>query len=592
MSGTISEADVKWDAPPAIDPAQVRWDDAPVDAAEADAIKMPARFQSRIAKPQVQIPALPSTDEVRAALAPRPDTQYGELVPLARRTDTQGDPTGAPFVTLPGIVRNTLLGALDIGQGRYQTDDTGRMVPTQNSLMALSLGAGVSPAYRSGQAIAETAAHGAPLAALAARGRAPPSVAAPLAEAPVARLVEASPAEAPRIAEPVAAQPGVTAAPQVQTDGPRSVGAAGTPTKAANMSPAETLAERTRAEADALFAPPVSRDATEYVPGVKPTQAELELNPSVSRAGKMLRMEKPEPFIARDRQIADAYASYYDDMAGTDTLVLRAKEARDLAATRALEGAWAAKTDADTAPVREAIEKIMSGPEGRRSVVERELETISGKLTGRDGKVITDPEMLYGVRKHINDRLSREVGTTDQEVKLARAVLMDVRQELDQAIEAAAPGFRDYLATYAEMSRPIDVMEELIGARAKLFKGADRHVAFHDFDRVMKDWASDRAAAGVNPAKSITDDEWQKLMGMWKSLQRSAEAERLSRTAGSDTAQNLFDMARKGTAAGLHLAGVATLNPLVNVATSLASQQMGKRRVESQLKEFFAPTSK
>lgn len=639
-------------------------DGAAEAAPDPESIKMPQRFQSRIAKPTLRLPDRVTNEDMRSALEPRPDTAYGEVLPLARRKDAEGNPTGAPFLTLPGIARNALLGMMDIGEGRYLTDDTGKMVPTQNSLMALTLGAGVTPAYRTGGQIADVAAHGAPLSDLYTRrypganrpNAAPPgvtpqvsSVAAdavhvgfpepvvppPMspvpvpvdfvrpAEGPVSSIYSRPPAvpvvspapipvdipaRGPSSPVPIPiegfggssanrliqiARGGPPAAAEIEpravTAAPRSAGAAATPRERTNMTPAETLAERTRAEKQDLMAPPAPGDRTEYVPGVKPTLQEIELSPSVSREAKTLRMERPEPFAAIDRERADAYAKFYDDLAGTETLVLRAKEARDAQAAKSLQGAWAAKSDADTTALRGRIDDMLKGPEGRRSVVERELETVLGKLSTRDGKPITDPEMLYGVRKHINDRLSREVGTTDQEVKLARSVLMDVRKELDGAIEAAAPGFSEYLASYAEASRPINVMEELLAARPRIFKGADRHVAFHDFDRVMKDWVSDRAAAGSNAAKNIPDEQWQQLMGMWRSLQRSAEADRLARAPGSDTTQNLLDLAKRGAVGAAHVAGVATMNPLLNVATHVIAKAANERRLNNKLKRFLAP---
>ncbi|NBT33202.1 MAG: hypothetical protein EBT13_15230, partial [Rhodobacteraceae bacterium] len=186
-----------------------------------------------------------------------------------------------------------------------------------------------------------------------------------------------------------------------------------------------------------------------------------------------------------------------------------------------------------------------------------------------------------------NDKLSAESKTLTPLIKLAEKDMLEVRSEIDRAIEQAAPGFTQFLRFWEEASRPIDVMEEMLAARKQIFKGSDRHVAFHDFDRVMKGWASERGAPGANAAKSFTDDQWQKLMNMWRSLQRTAEAERLARAPGSDTAQNLFDFGRKAATVAGHVFGAATLNPLMNVATAVGGRMVKDWRTDRQVNKML-----
>jgi hypothetical protein len=572
--------------PPPLPPGFV-LDNPTQSQANAEAAAMPlqnpSRFAARAPHRQLQAPDL-SVDAMRQALEPEPNTRYATILPLGTRTDQSGEPTGAPFLTLPDLIRGPLLGALDIGQGRYLTNDTGTVMrPTENTLLALGMAAGISPAYRSGRAIAETSAHGAPLASLYARNRpAPPPVAPAGGVAPVVAAETQAPVVGAAERFPVATQPPPGAPPA----GPQSVGAAATPGSAATMTAREAQAARTTAEATDIFAPPMAGDATEYVPGVGLTRAELELTPTVSREAKALRTLKPERFAELDRARAEAYATYYDDMATSETLVLRAKEARDRQASDLLDAAFKQKTQADAAPVAARIEEMLKGPEGKRGVVSTELRSVLDRLTDSKGKLETDVEQLYGVRKHINDRLSREAGATEPQVKLASSRLLEIRREIDAAIEQAAPGFRDYLQFYAEASRPIDAAEELLAAKARVFKGADRHVAFADFDRVMKDWASDRAADGANAAKSFTDEQWRKLMDMWRSLQRTAEAERLARAQGSDTAQNAVDLGRMAVKA-TGLAGAATMNPLIALVSAVGGKAVSEYKTNKALNRMM-----
>ena len=558
--------------------------------AETEAAAMPVqnpnRFRARAPHPQLQLPDL-STDAMRAALEPRADTAYGTVLPLASRLDASGQPTGAPFLTLPGMVRGPLLGALDIGQGRYMTNEAGTtMQPTENALLALGLAAGISPAYRSGAAIAQTAEQGAPLAAPYARnGPTQPQSMAPAAPPMAARVEQAAPDAVP---PPVTAETPAPWAPRTaEPPAPQSVGAAATPGQVAELSPREALAMRTQAEMQDIFTPPRPGDVTEYVPGVGLTRAEVELTPTASREAKVLRIQKPERFADLDRQRSDAYANFFDDMAGSETLVMRAKEARESQGMPLLNRAFANAKAVWTAPVLEKIDQILSSADGKRSLIASELKAIRSRIIDEDGKLETNPALLYGVRQHINDKLSAESKTLTPLIKLAEKDMLEVRSEIDRAIEQAAPGFTQFLRFWEEASRPIDVMEEMLAARKQIFKGSDRHVAFHDFDRVMKGWASERGAPGANAAKSFTDDQWQKLMNMWRSLQRTAEAERLARAPGSDTAQNLFDLGRKAAIVGGHVFGAATLNPLMNVATAVGGRMVRDWRTDRQLNKML-----
>jgi len=1000
MSGALDLSQVQWDPAPAaggIDLSQVKWDPSPDEAAqaEADAIRMPERFQKRAGRPDpIRGPSLPTTDEARAALEPAPNTVYGEILPLARDTDASGAPVGSPRFAMPGIVRNTLLGALDIGQGRAQMDEAGNPLsirPTPNALAALSLGAGITPAARTGRAIAETAENGAPLADLYSRNRllpnreapAPvaPVVAAPVAAverppapvaaapepapAPMARMEikpdgntvylpsgrevpvryevvdaatlrtsnladgapnpnfppemqprdrsraasemqisrmsnslqperlgrsssamdgapivgpdgivesgngrtiaiirayergdqnaaayrdyltkqgfdttgmerpvlvrrrdgEMAPADRARFAQEANAEqglamgaaeraqidasrlddetlnlfrggdpasaanadfvrafvrnvaepgqegalatgggslsveganrlraaltqraygdsklvaslaeagdenikafggalmdaagpmaklagdikagrvdPAVDIAPSIakavevvrtarekrvsiaevvgqrdafgggadaqaeellraaygpdlkgrmnraafartvenyarlageQQAGPRlfgenlgwkqilaeaggkierpagppqnslmpltrqaaepvpeSVGAAATPRMATNMTPAEAQASRSQGEMRTLMEAPRPGDTTEYVPGIKPTRAELELQPTVSREAKTMRMEKPEPWTERDLANNDIYQDFFDDLAKTPTLVNRAKEARAAQAEADLRAAWGSKAAADPTPVFTHIEGVKSGPDGRRAAVENVMGSVSDRLLDAKGQPITDPEMLYGVRKHISDMVSREAKRSNADAAVAEALLLDVRAALDEVIEAAAPGYRNYLTNYAEASKPIDVMTLLQDAKPAITSGADRMIQFARFDRLMRDLVSDRAAGGVNKAKSIDDATWEKLVAMHKSLQRTAYARQLAQAAGSDTTQNLYDLAKKGSMVAGHAALGATTYGVGNVALSLIARGMRESRAKNQLMRHLDP---
>jgi len=510
----------------------------PVVNAEAASIVMPNRFARHTGT--INPGTLPTTDQARASV------------------EKWSTPEG---LSLSGMLKSTLLGVMDIGQGRVKMNESGNPLSirlTDPSLDALGLGAGISPAAGTGRAVAQMAEHGSLLSDLYARNRyTPPSL----------------PPSAPSSVLPPSLPPAGAPIPEMRiTSEPQSLSAAGTPSAMVEMAPREAAASRATGERSQMMDTPIPGDTTEYVPGVLPTKAEIEQNAAVSREAKSLRLDHPQAIADRELHNAERYYDYFSDVAGTPTIANRAIEARAEQATKDLKATWANKGEADIQPVFDVAAGIKSGPDGRRPLVRSTLDSVTGELTNADGKHITDPEMLYGVRKHIDDLLSKEAQREKPLNKRAEAALMAVKDALDLSIEAAAPGFKQYLANFANASKPIDVMELLQEAVPKLFQGPSRTVAFHRFDRFMKDIASDRAAPGINQAKSIPDDVWEKLVAMHKSLQRSAAAEQLARAPGSDTVQNAYDVAKRIGMPLAHVVAGTTIpfgvgNLLVNAAS-------------------------
>jgi len=369
----------------------------------------------------------------------------------------------------------------------------------------------------------------------------------------------------------------------------RSVGAAGTPFAETAMGPREAGASRATGERSQFMETARPGDATEYVPGVKPTLAEIEQNAGVSREAKTLRLENPTAIAERAANDAERYADYFGDIAGTPTMANRAREVRAAQATRDLKAAWQDKMKADVQPVLDVAEAIKAGPDGRRGLVRSAVDNVVSEMKERNGSLTTDPELLYGARKNLDDLLSKEAQRETPLSARAEAALLSIKETLDDVIEAAAPGFRKYLTNFAEASKPIDVMTIMQEAVPNLFQGANRAVAFHRFDRFMRDLVSDRAAHGVNPAKSIDDATWEKLVAMHKSLQRTAGAELQARAPGSDTATNLYDMSKFGIRAAAHAVGAMVMPGLGNVAAHLGANFLEKKSAAARLAKHLNP---
>jgi hypothetical protein len=333
--------------------------------------------------------------------------------------------------------------------------------------------------------------------------------------------------------------------------GRRSAGAAASTDAEANMPRAEMQAQRATAERDRLLEPqPGGIDKNEYIPGVQTTEAQMVQDARTSRKEKLLEMEMPEQFRAIAKANNDVRATFYDDLAGTATQKRRLEEARGQAAEADLRATWRNKQDADPAPVSEKAATILASPDGRRPAVRGVVDSVMREMVDSNGKPITDPEMLYGVRKHIDDLLSKEGAKDNPSAVRATAQLLELKGALDGVIETAAPGFRQYLNNFAEASRPIDEMT-VLQEYAPRIRDSQNRITYSSVQRMLKDIVEDRAAKGINAAQSISDETMNSLFALRNDLRRVASSDDLAKARGSDTVQNAMDLVKNVGGKGL-----------------------------------------
>lgn len=385
-------------------------------------------------------------------------------------------------------------------------------------------------------------------ARIAAERALPPPPAAPDFLPPGVRAPEPAPAVPAPVrpaAPPDFLPPGVAA----ETGPRRSAGAAAATDQEANMSRKEMVAQRATAERATLqeAQPAGVADNAEYVPGSVPTEAHIAQTTEAARAEKSMAMQSPaakqmfDDLRARNNQ---ARADFFDELQGTPTLRRRLEEAREQQFEADLGKAWRNKGAADARPVVALAQTILDGPAGRQEAVEKTLTNVIARLTDKDGKLHTDPEMLYGVRQHIRNLLE---GRTDDSAQagLARKQLIEVRDALDAVIEPAAPGFRQAIQNFAQASGPIDEMQLLQDWASKIRSNSGNGpITFQGVQRMMKDIVAGRESTLPDAAHGIRDETMLKLWALRNDLRRQHAAEQLARAPGSDTGQNFFDAAK------------------------------------------------
>lgn len=361
------------------------------------------------------------------------------------------------------------------------------------------------------------------------------------------------------------------------TPAPNSVGAAASASAEAGLTPKQELAYRSTAEGQKLLEPQTvgAQDRNQYVYGSNPNSAEIEQSVITAREQKALGLQSPE--VSQEaREVAqennDARSQHFAQTAGSDVDVQNAKDTLAEQDKTMLAKAWESKADADAQPVLDLAAQIKTSPDGRRPIVRGVLDSVTKELYDDDGKLLTDPEQLYGVRKHIDDLLDEVDSAGKPKYARAQSALLGMKSALDEAIEPAADGFGDYLKAHASDAKRIDEMTALQGFENKLYDASSR-MTYPKVQTMMRQIVDARQSPGLNKFKSITDDTMARLWALRDDLRRSASAQELARTpGGSDSAQNFWDIAKGvGKSAadlGVHGAILGHTGPLGNVVYS------------------------
>lgn len=523
-------------------------------------------------------------DAMRAALAPALGTTYGDM-PLS--WFAKDDATGSVRPAMPNMVRSFLSGVVDLAQGPggMTVDPSGNPLTarlTPDATGALMMVPPRSIAAGTGNAIARVA-EGLPAPASVPRSAASVAAAAREAEAPAVNPMLAGEAGAPvSPANPMlAARPGAVEPPGTSpAPGARPAGAAAASPDEAAMTNREMIANRSVAEKQKLNEPQANGpDTNIYVKDVNPTLADMEQKANISREQKMIESAIPDEFKAVAREHNEARARYFADIAQSAVAEENAVAARGARAERDLAATWENKRETDASTVLDVARAIKDSPDGRRPLVRSAVDSVINEMK-RDGELLTDPEMLYGVRKHIDDMLSKEAKAGDPKSIRAEAALLQLKRELDSVIEAGAPGFKEYLKNFSEASRPIDEMRVLQRYENKLFDTQGR-MQLSRVQAMLKDIVTARAADGINEYKSITDDTMLKLWALRDDLRRVASAQELAKARGSDTVQNAMDVVKDVGGVGANLLAHAAANyaaPVLGSIGLFGAQQALKAR--------------
>jgi len=116
--------------------------------------------------------------------------------------------------------------------------------------------------------------------------------------------------------------------------------------------------------------------------------------------------------------------------------------------------------------VNKAIDNVMASPVGVRQDVEVAMKFAADRI-----KRAKTPEELYEVRKDLAAAAQGKYNQENPSLRLAKGQLNEVIRSVDDVIEAAAPGFKNYMQQFEKSSSAIDQMRLLQGIESKVTTG-------------------------------------------------------------------------------------------------------------------------
>lgn len=517
-----------------------------------------------------------------AALAPAPNTTYGTVIPFAR-----DDATGTIRPAIPSAMRGLAQGATDLAFGPSLGTVTPAATATLTNLVPAMMGG--ASAMSGGLSLLSRRASGTPPPSV------PPSVAPnPLMSAPssipapqfippgttsptllrIRQLIDADNAQAasrPTEIPPSAPQPPnpLNAAPGAPPPGTPVVKTA--PTAAVASLPAQEAAEMAAIPEKlppAPLVPPVTQGAADaradqllrhfsagkpvtenpdIVPGYVPKLSGLTNDPGIATLERGVQAVSPGPLGVRDQTNKLAINSFVDNLKGLPEDVEAAQAQRDASTDALRDAALINSTPVDPSRLISKIDGILASPEGKRAAVQRALSNVRDSLFNADGEMETEPAMLYGVRKNLNDLLDPVAQKDNPQLQQAARQLIDVKNSLDDTIESGAPGFKDYVAKYAELSKPIDAQRYI---QSLNLTDAQGNVRLANVDSALKGIEKQQNMPGVQRASAVSPEQLSALQTLRNTLRMDQFSGSAGKTLGSNTFQNLATNSRVGQMTG------------------------------------------
>lgn len=216
----------------------------------------------------------------------------------------------------------------------------------------------------------------------------------------------------------------------------------------------------------------LARGGEQLVPGSVPTTAQVAKDPGLAAAETTVRgMDTSNRLGQRILDQQTARADEMQRLAGSQDDLDRLKDYRNLQTAGMREAAFdEGGMITNPQDLIDSFNALANRPgiKGKRSVREliqkfkKEVELLATDPDDPEVLLPIDPRDMYAVRQEMSDMLYGKLGNDDKAVaRLSRQQIGELQSIIDDEIEAVAPGFQDYLATYTAKSKPVNRMETL-----------------------------------------------------------------------------------------------------------------------------------
>ena len=275
------------------------------------------------------------------------------------------------------------------------------------------------------------------------------------------------------------------------------------------------------------------------IPGYTPTTAQASRDVGLISAETAIRaLDTTGKFAAQASQANKARMNILDRLAKDQDAVNAALVKREEVTAPLREQAFANATMAGddlklaiNNQVNSKIDNILGSAEGKRGTVVNAMNFAKTSLQKADSI-----PALYEIRK---DLRAASQGLLDKEgsaYSLANKQLNTVIQSVDDLIEQNAPGYRDYLRTYAQSSKGIERLEAAQGFKTKVLSTIPDPINVGDFMISQPSFA--RAIRATAKETKLSEMQVRTLEKVGRDLDAGV-LNRAGRVPGSDTFKNL-----------------------------------------------------
>jgi hypothetical protein len=277
------------------------------------------------------------------------------------------------------------------------------------------------------------------------------------------------------------------------------------------------------------------------VPGYQPTTAQATRDVGLISAETPLRaMETQGRFLAQTSEANQARMSILDRMAKDEAALAAAIKKRDDVTAPLREQAFAKATvepetfqSAIALNVNQTIDNILASPAGKRGTVDKTMQWAKNQISRA-----TTPQELYEIRKDLRDAAQGLLDKEGAAYSLAKGQLEKVIRSVDDVIDSAAPGYRDYLTKYSRSSKGIESLEAAQNVRTKVLSTTPDPGRVGDY--LISQPAFTRAIRAIkaDPQTKLSKTQIATLERVGKDLDEGV-LQRAAKVPGSDTFKNL-----------------------------------------------------